>query len=100
LPAQTQIESLRELFSALGYEAAWEPVPVRAWLGETANVDRAALIARHGAFRVFALEAPAPEEAARAAHGDSPPALSAAWRARWAVSHCSSFARRAPWACG
>ena len=63
----TQIESLRELFAALGYEAVWEPVPVRAWLGETANVDRAALIARHGAFRVFALEAADPEEAARAA---------------------------------
>ncbi len=67
LARATQIESLRELFGALGYETAWEPVPVRAWLGETTNVDRAALIARHGAFRVFALEAPAPEEAARAA---------------------------------
>ena len=67
LARATQIESLRELFGALGYETAWEPVPVRAWLGETANVDRAALIARHGAFRVFALEAAAPEEAARAA---------------------------------
>lgn len=67
LARTTQIESLRELFGALGFETTWEPVPVRAWLGETANVDRAALIARHGAFRVFALEAPAPEEAARAA---------------------------------
>ena len=67
LARTTQIESLRELFGALGYEAAWEPVPVRAWLGDTANVDRAALIARHGAFRVFALEASVPEEAARAA---------------------------------
>jgi len=67
LARTTRIESLRELFSALGYESVWEPVPVRAWLGETAVVHRAALIARHGAFRVFALEAPAPEEAARAA---------------------------------
>ena len=67
LARTTQIESLRELFGALGYEAVWEPVPVRAWLGETANVDRAALIARHGAFRVFALESADPEEAARAA---------------------------------
>ncbi len=67
LARTTQIESLRELFGALGYEAAWEPVPVRAWLGETTNIDRAALIARHGAFRVFALAASAPEEAARAA---------------------------------
>ncbi|PYP12216.1 MAG: hypothetical protein DMD59_00725, partial [Gemmatimonadetes bacterium] len=63
----TQIEGLRELFSALGYEAVWEPVPVRAWLGEIERISRAALIARHGAFRVFALEAAAPEEAARAA---------------------------------
>lgn len=67
LARSTRIESLRELFAALGYEAAWEPVPVQAWLGETTNVARAALIARHGAFRVFALEAAAPEEAARAA---------------------------------
>ena len=67
LARTTQIEGLRELFGALGYEAAWEPVPVRAWLGETTNVDRAALIARHGAFRVFALAASTPEEAARAA---------------------------------
>ena len=63
----TQIESLRELFGALGYEAVWEPVPVRAWLGEIDGISRAALIARHGAFRVFALEATAPEEAARVA---------------------------------
>jgi len=62
-----RIESLGELFGALGYEAVWEPVPVRAWLGETVSVDRAALIARHGAFRVFALESPAPEDAARLA---------------------------------
>ena len=67
LARTTQIESLSELFGALGFEAAWEPVPVAAWLGVSANVDRAALIARHGAFRVFALEAPAPEEAARRA---------------------------------
>ena len=46
LARATQIESLRELFGALGYETAWEPVPVRAWLGETTNVDRAALIGR------------------------------------------------------
>ena len=67
LARTTQIESLRELFGALGYEPIWELVPVQAWLGEAANIDRAALIARHGAFRVFALEAAAPEEAARAA---------------------------------
>ena len=46
LARTTQIESLRELFGALGYETVWEPVPVRAWLGETTNVDRAALPAR------------------------------------------------------
>ncbi len=66
LARTTRIESLGELFGALGYETVWEPVPVRTWLGETPNVDRAALIARHGAFRVFALEAPIPEEGARA----------------------------------
>ena len=67
LARTTRIESLRELFGTLGYEAVWEPVPVRAWLGEIERISRAALIARHGAFRVFALEAAAPEEAARAA---------------------------------
>jgi len=30
LARSTGIESLRELFAALGYEAAWEPVPVQA----------------------------------------------------------------------
>lgn len=62
-----QIENLRELFAALGYEAAWEAVPPEPWLGEAAGVTRAALVARHGAFRVFALEAADPEAAARAA---------------------------------
>ncbi len=67
----TQLESLRELFCALGYEAAWEAVPPGPWLGESvtevSGVTRAALIARHGAFRVFALEAADPDAAARAA---------------------------------
>ncbi len=67
LARTTQIESLGELFAALGYDAVWEPVPVEAWLGETEGIARAALIARHGAFRVFALEASSPEAAARAA---------------------------------
>ena len=67
LARATQIESLRELFAALGYEPARESVPVEAWLGATAGIARAALIGRHGAFRVFALEAAAPEDAARAA---------------------------------
>jgi hypothetical protein len=68
LARTTQIENLRELFGALGYEALWEPVPVQAWLGEAAGIARAALVARHGAFRVFALDAgTAPEDAARAA---------------------------------
>ena len=67
LARTTQIEGLRELFAALGYEAVWEPVPVEAWLGETEGIARAALIAHHGAFRVFALEASSPEAAARAA---------------------------------
>jgi len=67
LARTTRIESLRELFAALGYDAVWEPVPVGAWLGETEGIARAALIARHGAFRVFALEATDPEQAAQAA---------------------------------
>ena len=67
LTRTTQIDQLGALFAALGYEAVWEPVPVRAWLGEVEGIDRAALIARHGAFRVFALEATVPETAARAA---------------------------------
>jgi hypothetical protein len=82
LARTTRIESLRELFGVLGYETVWEPVPVRAWLGATAKVDRAALIARHGAFRVFALEAPIPgrggaRRAARRGNGEQLAALDA-----------------------
>ena len=66
-----QIDDLRDLFRVLGYEAAWEAVPPGPWLGDdkvqAAAITRAALVARHGAFRVFALEAGNPEEAARAA---------------------------------
>jgi Eco57I restriction-modification methylase len=66
-----QIDDLRDLFRVLGYDAAWEAVPPGPWLGEpaaaTAGVTRAALIARHEAFRVFALEAADPESGARAA---------------------------------
>ena len=65
-----QIEDLRDLFRVLGYELAWEIVPAAAWLGEAAShaagITRAALIARYGAFRVFAVEALNPEDAARA----------------------------------
>ncbi len=42
LARTTRIESLRELFAALGYDAVWEPVPVGAWLGETEGIARAA----------------------------------------------------------
>src|SRR5882724_11593294 len=66
-----QIDDLRHLFGALGFHAAWEPVPPGPWLGpaqaEAAGVIRAALVARHEAFRVFALEARDPEQAVRAA---------------------------------
>jgi hypothetical protein len=66
-----QIDDLRHLFGALGFHAAWEPVPPGPWLGpaqaETAGVVRAALVARHEAFRVFALDARDPERAVRAA---------------------------------
>jgi len=66
-----QIDDLRDLFRVLGYDAAWEAVPPGPWLGEeavrAAGVSRAALVARHDAFRVFGLEAADPEGAARAA---------------------------------
>lgn len=66
-----RIEDLTALFCALGYHAAWEPVPPGPWLGAdhaaAAGVERAALVARHGAFRVFGLEARDPDAAARAA---------------------------------
>ncbi|MFN2572801.1 MAG: hypothetical protein ABR537_14520, partial [Gemmatimonadales bacterium] len=65
-----QIEDVRDLFVLLGYQPAWELVPARSWLGDGAAaagaITRAALIARHNAFRVFALEAGDPEIAARA----------------------------------
>ena len=71
LARTTTLESLRELFSALDYELRFEVVPPGPWLGESvvadAGVTRAALLARHGPFRVFALEADDPERAARAA---------------------------------
>src|SRR6185436_6140222 len=66
-----QIDDLRDLFRVLGYDAAWEDVPPGPWLGEEAaragGVSRAALVARHDAFRVFGLDAADPEGAARAA---------------------------------
>jgi hypothetical protein len=71
LARTTTLESLRELFSALDYELRFEVVPPGPWLGESvvavAGITRAALVARHGAFRAFALEAGDPEAAARAA---------------------------------
>ena len=66
-----QIDDLCHLFGALGFQAAWEHVPPGPWLGtgpaEAAGVVRAALVARHDVFRVFALEARDPERAVRAA---------------------------------
>ena len=71
LARTTTLESLRELFSALDYELRFEAVPPGSWLGEgvvaDAGVTRAALLARHGPFRVYALQAVDPELAARAA---------------------------------
>ena len=62
-----QISDLGALFSALGYTPVWEHVPPAAWLGEGATpaVRSAALVARHGAFRIFALETRDPERWAR-----------------------------------
>ena len=72
LLARTErIDDLRDLFGALGFKAAWENVPPGPWLGEAhaeaAGVSRVLLVARHDAFRVFALEAADPERAVRAA---------------------------------
>jgi len=66
-----QISDLRDLFRALGYQAAWETVPPGPWLGTAeaaaVKVTAAALVARHDAFRIVALNSPDPEAAARAA---------------------------------
>jgi len=69
LSRATRLEDLRELFKALEYETMFEPVPPGPWLGEdgATGVSRVALLARRGAFRIFALEAVDPEVAARAA---------------------------------
>jgi len=67
LLARTErIEDIGALFHALGFQLAWETIPPASWLGdETAGVRRAALVARHEAFRVFGLDALDPERAAR-----------------------------------
>ena len=72
LLARTErIDDLRHLFGALGFQAAWENVPPGPWLGEAhveaAGVSRVLLVARHAAFRVFALAATDPDRAVRAA---------------------------------
>lgn len=70
LLARTErISDLGALFSALGYTAAWEHVPPVSWLGEAAEpgVRAAALVARSGAFKVFALETRDPDRWARRA---------------------------------
>ena len=64
------IEDLGCLFGALGFKPMWELVPPEPWLGsahvEAAGVRRAALVARHEAFRIFALDAGDPERAVAA----------------------------------
>jgi Eco57I restriction-modification methylase len=64
-----QIDDLPDVFGALGFKPVWETVPTGPWLGdaqaEGAGVRRIALVARHEAFRVFALDAADPERAAR-----------------------------------
>jgi hypothetical protein len=67
LARTTQIEDVRDLFVALGYASAWEILPSTSWLGDDTRAARAALVARHGAFRVFAAASSEPEAAARAA---------------------------------
>ena len=65
-----QIEDLRDLFGALGFKPVWEAVPPGPWLGvaqaEAAGVRRVGLVARHDAFRIFAIDAADPERAAHA----------------------------------
>ena len=70
LLARTErIDDLRDLFRALGYTAAREAVPPGPWLGDDlareAGIARAEIVARHAAFRVYALAATDPETAAR-----------------------------------
>jgi hypothetical protein len=61
-----RLEDLGALFGALGYRQAWEPIPPEAWLGPGGtHVRRAALVARHEAFRVFGVDAAESEVAAR-----------------------------------
>lgn len=106
-----RLSDLQALFGALGYDPAWEVVPAEAWLGAgaaSAGVSDVALVARHGAFRVFALAAHDPDAAARAAAarlaalaerglacalGGAPPRLVlGAWRAteaRLAIRVCT-----------
>jgi hypothetical protein len=100
LTATEQISDLRDLFRVLGYQAAWEPVPPGPWLGAekaaAAGVERVAHVARHGAFRVFGLEARDPHAAARAGAerlagsaerglvcGLAPPPAGGLWLAAW-----------------
>jgi len=62
-----RIDDLRELFRALGYNAAWDAVPPGPWLGDvagSAGVTRAAIVARHDSFRIYGLAATDPEAAA------------------------------------
>ena len=65
-----QIDDLRDLFGALGFKPVWEAVPPGPWLGEeqaeAAGVRQVVLVARHEAFRVFALVAADPERAVAA----------------------------------
>src|SRR5581483_6586486 len=91
-----QIEDLRHLFGALGYRAAWEPVAPEPWLGPAAaatGAARAALVARHEAFRVFALDARDAGRRPGPPPGGSPPARSGAWSARSASRHGGWCAR-------
>ena len=63
-----RIEDLCGVFGALGFTAVWEVVPAGPWLGEgraeAAGIARVVLLARHRAFRVFALDGHDADEAA------------------------------------
>jgi len=65
-----RLEDVGALFGALGYQRVYEHIPPDAWLGEShaerTGTAQVALVARHEAFRVFALDALAPERAAEA----------------------------------
>ncbi len=65
-----RLDDVGELFGALGFDRVYEQIPADAWMGESqaerTGTKSLAFVARHEAFRVFALEARDAERAAEA----------------------------------